>query len=889
VELRAELRAEGGKAAQGGRPGGIKKKGRSVMTETFCVCPSLSFHSGHSPLPPPLSAHSLSSAQQPPIMVKTRQSTPAPARSKGRAESDSMDTASPASSFSSKPAITRQATPFAKGGAKGKKEKQEMKIEKVEEEDEEAMSDVEESASNSASESEDEPSSPTKSLTAKFEAASQDEQSEGEEEGEESESGLDEEDEEPQRQKKKQKLDPSSSSTEKSSSNSKSSKKDSTPSTSTTPKSLTLTPLTQKELLFHLSHFHRLLKKLRAFQIKKQVRKLKEVREMRAPKEVEEGLERDLAVVKSLDLNTLTLLSYRMHNLHKSSKKINWIIPAEVTMENVAGDAGEEEGRKVEGREKELISLLLSSSAAKKHLSSYISDYTKKQRKDGKREKKLQEIEAASKKRKEKEKERKMKEDEREARQLAEKAAKALAAAEKAAASSDDEETKAAIQAGREKRRAEKLEKREEEKKRKKEEVEAKEAAAAAAAAKADESMSGSDNSDSEREEADPIDGPAPKAASKPSRVFSGMRVGSTLSGVISGIEKFGLFIEFVWKKKERKGLAHISMVSDQFVSDLNTLYTKGDLVSCIVTALDEKTGKISLGLKPSLFPLDKRPKPAQKVGETAKAVKPASTGKDKLTDVSIASAKLESVFVSSLGSKAEPTEDAQKLATIKRFLVEVQGKGVQKSEKKNRLGQRERRKLIDAVLGDQAEKKLLEERKPAAWKQAVAEKKTAEREARSEEAGTASSKPSSAPASSSSDPFDPSLYVGMNRKEKRLAMHRAMAARGEASELFVQQEKMGKFDHRGEKPKREPAPSAQPKPKPPAFSAPAKTAPKTYAAYRPTVLDAVAPSSSLASATAAPAAMQIDETAHPSWQAKQLQAAKLAAAPKGKKITFDD
>jgi S1 RNA binding domain protein len=70
--------------------------------------------------------------------------------------------------------------------------------------------------------------------------------------------------------------------------------------------------------------------------------------------------------------------------------------------------------------------------------------------------------------------------------------------------------------------------------------------------------------------------------------------VGIILDGVVTGITKFGAFVELPGGKT---GLVHISEVADAYVKDVNDYLKDKDKVKVKVISIDEK-GKIGLSIK---------------------------------------------------------------------------------------------------------------------------------------------------------------------------------------------------------------------------------------------------------------------------------------------------
>lgn len=81
------------------------------------------------------------------------------------------------------------------------------------------------------------------------------------------------------------------------------------------------------------------------------------------------------------------------------------------------------------------------------------------------------------------------------------------------------------------------------------------------------------------------------------------LEVGNKVEGKITGLAKFGAFIDL---GSNKTGLVHISEVSDKFVEDINDELTVGDIVTVKVLSIDDN-GKIALSMR------DKEKEAAQK------------------------------------------------------------------------------------------------------------------------------------------------------------------------------------------------------------------------------------------------------------------------------------
>ncbi|MFZ0446456.1 MAG: S1 domain-containing RNA-binding protein [Bacillus sp. (in: firmicutes)] len=75
------------------------------------------------------------------------------------------------------------------------------------------------------------------------------------------------------------------------------------------------------------------------------------------------------------------------------------------------------------------------------------------------------------------------------------------------------------------------------------------------------------------------------------------IEVGNKLQGKVTGITKFGAFVELA---EGSTGLVHISEVADKYVKDINDHLKVGDIVEVMVINV-EKDGKIGLSIKKAI------------------------------------------------------------------------------------------------------------------------------------------------------------------------------------------------------------------------------------------------------------------------------------------------
>jgi S1 RNA binding domain protein len=86
------------------------------------------------------------------------------------------------------------------------------------------------------------------------------------------------------------------------------------------------------------------------------------------------------------------------------------------------------------------------------------------------------------------------------------------------------------------------------------------------------------------------------------------LEVGQIYEGKVTGITKFGAFVNF---ENGQTGMVHISEVAPTFVNEIKDFVTEGQVVKVKVLAINED-GKISLSMKKAL-PEDQQRKPERR------------------------------------------------------------------------------------------------------------------------------------------------------------------------------------------------------------------------------------------------------------------------------------
>ncbi len=89
------------------------------------------------------------------------------------------------------------------------------------------------------------------------------------------------------------------------------------------------------------------------------------------------------------------------------------------------------------------------------------------------------------------------------------------------------------------------------------------------------------------------------------------LEVGSILEGKVTGITKFGAFVELPGGKT---GMVHISEVAPTFVKEIRDFVTENQTVKVKVLSIGED-GKISLSMKKALDPAQQQPQRREQRG----------------------------------------------------------------------------------------------------------------------------------------------------------------------------------------------------------------------------------------------------------------------------------
>ena len=72
-------------------------------------------------------------------------------------------------------------------------------------------------------------------------------------------------------------------------------------------------------------------------------------------------------------------------------------------------------------------------------------------------------------------------------------------------------------------------------------------------------------------------------------------RIGNIVTGSITGIEKYGVFVNL---DEYYKGLIHISEISNYYVRNINDFVNVGDIIKAKIVDVDNKTFHVNLSIK---------------------------------------------------------------------------------------------------------------------------------------------------------------------------------------------------------------------------------------------------------------------------------------------------
>lgn len=104
---------------------------------------------------------------------------------------------------------------------------------------------------------------------------------------------------------------------------------------------------------------------------------------------------------------------------------------------------------------------------------------------------------------------------------------------------------------------------------------------------------------------------------------------GKIITGQVTGIEKYGIFVSF---DEFYSGLIHISEISDGFVRDTKDFVNIGETIKAKIVDVDDKSYHLKLSIKNMNYRINKRV--ATKLDEVSRGFEPLEEKLDGWIDI---------------------------------------------------------------------------------------------------------------------------------------------------------------------------------------------------------------------------------------------------------------
>ncbi|MGP1567272.1 MAG: S1 RNA-binding domain-containing protein [Peptoanaerobacter stomatis] len=91
------------------------------------------------------------------------------------------------------------------------------------------------------------------------------------------------------------------------------------------------------------------------------------------------------------------------------------------------------------------------------------------------------------------------------------------------------------------------------------------------------------------------------------------LKVGNIVDGRVINVKPYGAFVSIA---SDKKGLVHISHISNDFVKDINEFLHQGDVIKVKILSMDDDGGKIALSLKDAKSELNIEQTPQEDIKE---------------------------------------------------------------------------------------------------------------------------------------------------------------------------------------------------------------------------------------------------------------------------------
>ena len=151
------------------------------------------------------------------------------------------------------------------------------------------------------------------------------------------------------------------------------------------------------------------------------------------------------------------------------------------------------------------------------------------------------------------------------------------------------------------------------------------------------------------------------------------LEVGSILEGKVTGITKFGAFVELPGGKT---GMVHISEVAPTFVKEIRDFVTENQTVKVKVLSISEE-GKISLSIKKAMDPAQQQPQRRESRGNngprTPRQPRPAAVWPRRPGKYAWQSRRIEGGSFEDMMSRFKQSSD-EKMSDLKRAVESKRG-----------------------------------------------------------------------------------------------------------------------------------------------------------------------------------------------------------------------
>ena len=149
--------------------------------------------------------------------------------------------------------------------------------------------------------------------------------------------------------------------------------------------------------------------------------------------------------------------------------------------------------------------------------------------------------------------------------------------------------------------------------------------------------------------------------------------VGSIIEGKVTGITKFGAFVELPGGKT---GMVHISEVAPTFVKEIRDFVTENQTVKVKVLSISEE-GKISLSIKKAMDPAQQQPQRRESRGNngprTPRQPRPAAVSPGRPGNYEWQSRRIEGGSFEDMMSRFKQSSD-EKMSDLKRAVESKRG-----------------------------------------------------------------------------------------------------------------------------------------------------------------------------------------------------------------------